>query len=629
MSSFPPPPPFLPAPPQFDAFPSDNNGYDYRPPTHTHESRDNDRYGGGGGGRRDERGGARGGSSGGGRGRSPDGRGKRRLYDRDNRSIEERVQNERICRTLFVRNVSYDADPEQLRVQFATYGQIKTFYEMVHNRGMIFITYFDLRAAERARDGMHGHHVGKRSIDVHYSLPRADDQKGDCDREKNQGSIMVYVHPPRVIHDNEVGRLGEQCGEIKSVRPGREPAQKIVEFYDSRGAALFVDRMNGQPGLGGTLDLRFVWDELDNQLPPPPAAERVREPNVQQNGTGYGARGPRRSGEGPGYGDVRSSRGNGRGPPGGGGGSGRQGRGRSPDRGGDRRGSYPTGAGLPPPPGRYGDMPPSAPPPDDRLEQARKVQQLLASLGGGGGNQPGNQPTPLPSRPPVAPPPPPSRAPYPPQQDPYPPRSEPYPPRRDAYPPRESYPPPRTEQPYPARQEQQYPPRQEPPYPPRQESRYPPRQDAPYPPPRQDQQYAPPPVGGGGGGYQPPPQTTSYAPYAPPPAPVPQVQPPYPPAGPPPSGYPPYPPQQQGNPGLPPDVMGMLQRNGPPPPVPGPGQYGGRGPPPPPATGGAYDPRSNGGQGYAPQQNQQAKDVGSLLAMLVAGESLRPEDGRM
>jgi hypothetical protein len=40
-----------------------------------------------------------------------------------------------------------------------------------------------------------------------------------------------------------------------------------VEFFDSRGAALFFDQMNDKPFGGGHLDLRFVWDEMDYQPP--------------------------------------------------------------------------------------------------------------------------------------------------------------------------------------------------------------------------------------------------------------------------------------------------------------------------------------------------------------------------
>jgi hypothetical protein len=43
----------------------------------------------------------------------------------------------------------------------------------------------------------------------------------------------------------------------------------MVEFFDSRGAATFYDEMQDKPFMGGTLDLRIVWDELDPILPPP------------------------------------------------------------------------------------------------------------------------------------------------------------------------------------------------------------------------------------------------------------------------------------------------------------------------------------------------------------------------
>lgn len=86
---------------------------------------------------------------------------KRRLGDRDHPSIEERVQRERPCRTLFIRNVTvrclcasattmrtdmsadlqFEADADRLRAAFAGYGDIKTYFDLVKNRGMIFITY--------------------------------------------------------------------------------------------------------------------------------------------------------------------------------------------------------------------------------------------------------------------------------------------------------------------------------------------------------------------------------------------------------------------------------------------------------------------------------------------------------
>ncbi|WVW78291.1 hypothetical protein I302_100245 [Kwoniella bestiolae CBS 10118] len=612
MSHIPPPPSFLPAPPKFNAFADSNStqgsnsntAYHPGPPasyqgggsgsgdTYGHgggggggQQRDRDMYGdrnnrrrgGGGGGGGGRGGGRRGGGGGGGRGgdrdreRSPDRGGRRR---HETRSVEDRIQAERVCRTLFVRNVSYEADSDALQHSFGTYGEIKTWYDRINERGIIFVTYFDLRAAQKARDGMHGLKAGDRSIDVHYSLPRDKDLIGDCDREKNQGSILIFVHPPRVVNEYELGRMCEQYGDVKSIKPGREPAEKIVEYYDSRGSALFFDSMSNQPFQGGTLELKFIWDEKEDALPPPPMLERNNPVAVAPTATSY------RSGEGPGYGEVRGGRHN---PPP----PARDPRARSPVRGGDRRGSY---GSNPPGQGRYGDGPPSVPPGEDRLEQARKVQQLLANLGGSNTSNPPPPPPPggvLPVRP-MPPPPPPTMTvppPYPPRDVGYTPGPGPPPPSGGGYRP----PPPQNQN----QGRQSFPP---------------------YPPTPTPQGYQPYPPSQGGYNAPPPPSQTpynlppptqsSYTPSSqgsyPPVPPSGQTQSPYNPAAPSPN-YPPYPPPQGGNGGRPnayhpPPAQGYVPPSG--------GGYGGGYPPAPPNTGGG---------GGVPGQ---AKDVGSLLAML-------------
>ncbi|WRT64646.1 uncharacterized protein IL334_001580 [Kwoniella shivajii] len=631
MSHIPPPPPFLPAPPTFNAFnDSQSQGYsqggyntsqngggsvDNGPPP----SRDtfSDRRGKRGRGGRQRGGGE--GRGGGGRDRggdrdrerdrSPD-RGRRR---QENRSIEERVGAERICRTLFVRNVSYEADSAALQASFSTYGEIKTWYDRINERGIIFVTFFDLRSAQKARDGMHGLKAGDRSIDVHYSLPRDKDLIGDCDREKNQGSILIFVHPPRVISEYELGRMCEQFGDVKAIKPGREPAEKIVEYYDSRGSALFFDRMSNQPFQGGTLELKFIWDEKEEVLPPPPPPPVVERPF------------DRRSGEGPGYGEVRSGRQHPPGPPGG---IGRDPRARSPIRGG-RRESYPPGPG--PGPGRYGELPPPVPQGEDRLEQARKVQQLLANLGG-----PSNPPPPTHGGPPPRSVPPPHMIPPPPNNQ--------YTPRDTGYTPGPPPPPPLNGGGRNYQQQQQPPPLNPifPPYPPSSNQAYnptssappsnpysqppapspynpnptpiPPSQNSynpPHPPPHHNNQYNPPPTHT----YNapPPPQTLNQ--NYPPSIPMPQNQSQnsYNPSTPAQQSYSPYPP--------PPSHIGVASGSssgpGAYPPPPGQGQNQGYGqnqnsygyPPPPPRQQQQQEPRSN-------RQNGQAKDVGSLLAML-------------
>ncbi|WVO16675.1 hypothetical protein L204_104355 [Cryptococcus depauperatus] len=370
MGSLPPPSASLPAPPRFEPMPRNPRDERYPPPPreenfdrrYVARDVDDDRirpdYD------RDRRWDDRNlPSARGVRPRSPEVRGKRRLYDRENRSIEERIQLERPCRTLFVRNVQYEADPMALREQFESYGQIKNFYEMIHNRGMIFITYYDLRSAQRARDAMHGLQLSRRPIDVHYSLPRTEEISTACDQDKNQGTVLVVNHPPRPLDLNEISRVAGQYGDIKDLVSGRVPSEAIVEYYDSRGADLFVKNLDRQPFMGGGLELRYMWDRVDSSLPPP-ASDRYDWPPAYDDPSKEPPRNP------PGYGDNRNERFESRGGT----------RDRSPDYR-DRRGSYQTGYGAPPSAGRYSDVPPSASVEDDRLQQALKVQQLLNKLG--------------------------------------------------------------------------------------------------------------------------------------------------------------------------------------------------------------------------------------------------------
>ncbi|KAI9636272.1 uncharacterized protein MKK02DRAFT_33502 [Dioszegia hungarica] len=301
-------------------------------------------------------------------------------------------------------SVQYEADIDGLRASFDRYGQIKTYFDLVKQRGMIFITYliavqFDLRAAERARDGMHDTLIKDRRIDVHYSLPRKDDQKHPPDKDSNQGSVVATLLRGPYLTIDEVGRMANEYGDIKTVRPGRSPEQVVVEYYDARGAIRFIDMRNGRPYNNGTLELLLIWDETE-QAGPPPLPISIGRDQGQNGSNQSGRHGPNGGREGRGRRNSRVDRGGRDGPdgrrhggppvPGGYRDGPHDGRGRSPDRGPDRRGSggsFQGGPRGPPGPpqglsqGRYNDAPPQTNG-DDRLERARQVQDLLASLSG-------------------------------------------------------------------------------------------------------------------------------------------------------------------------------------------------------------------------------------------------------
>lgn len=237
------------------------------------------------------------------------------------------------------------------------------------------VLQFDLQAAERAKDEMHAFRVNDREIDVHYSLPKESEMSGACDREKNQGTLLLRLKSGRNILSDLVRQTFSEFGTIKAIRNAGSPDRKMIEFFDSRGAALAFDRMRDVPFQESTLDIQFLWDE-------PPASK--------------GGRGDRGRGRGGRRGDRDFQE-----PAGGVGGGGRYGDDRrsaqSPDRtyrGGPQAGYGPNAGNGPATSGAFS------------IDEARKVQDLLASLSGGGGVAASSAPVAAPYVPPGGPPPP-------------------------------------------------------------------------------------------------------------------------------------------------------------------------------------------------------------------------------
>ncbi|PWY98896.1 hypothetical protein BCV70DRAFT_201681 [Testicularia cyperi] len=191
--------------------------------------------------------------------------------------------SEKPCRTLFVRNVQFETDSKQVKEQFEQFGEIKTFFDMVNKRGIAFITYYDIRAASAAMDGMKGAPFGGRPIDIHYSLPREEDKAQRCDREKNQGTLFTTLkQPTEPLTDEMVYNVFGEFGDIKLVRSLDQPNSRFVEYFDSRGCQLAHDRLNGQTFMGGQWDVKFAWDLVanaaDSPAPGGPGAMAARPP---------------------------------------------------------------------------------------------------------------------------------------------------------------------------------------------------------------------------------------------------------------------------------------------------------------------------------------------------------------
>ncbi|KAL9556356.1 hypothetical protein MBANPS3_001907 [Mucor bainieri] len=188
--------------------------------------------------------------------------------------IESRVAREKPCRTLFVRNVQYTISEGEVRAMFEKFGEVKDVFNLIENRGMIFITFYDVRAAEEAKINMQGVVLSDRKIDVHYSLPKEEEERAKCDRSKNQASASpTQNNATSELSDYELQSYFGRFGDIKAIRvphfkkslahnfsQAERNQQRLVEFYDSRACVEAFDQTYNTEYLGGRWDVAFFWD---------------------------------------------------------------------------------------------------------------------------------------------------------------------------------------------------------------------------------------------------------------------------------------------------------------------------------------------------------------------------------
>jgi len=187
-------------------------------------------------------------------------------YKEHNQNSDEiRTKMEKPCRELFIRNASPKLRGFELVKMFEKFGPIRTISDKyIKDRGIAFVSFFDLRHAEKAKAELQEYSIHGRKLFIHFSLPKiSDDILGLCNRDKNQGTLMVSYNSKDIhsITTDDLFYLFSRFGEIRGIRDLKGVSnKKFIEFYDSRSTMQAHDTLNNQPFKNGVLDIRFSWD---------------------------------------------------------------------------------------------------------------------------------------------------------------------------------------------------------------------------------------------------------------------------------------------------------------------------------------------------------------------------------
>ncbi|KAG0356565.1 hypothetical protein BG005_004499 [Podila minutissima] len=143
--------------------------------------------------------------------------------------IEERISMERPNRTLFVRNIDkFGINEHDIRQLYKPYGDIRNICNLIEKRGIVFINFYDIRAAEYAKKETHELQLKSRKLDVHFSLPKNPSvTHRNCEESDNQGTLFMHLRQAgkEDINDSELKEVFEQWGEVRSIRRHKQTTQ--------------------------------------------------------------------------------------------------------------------------------------------------------------------------------------------------------------------------------------------------------------------------------------------------------------------------------------------------------------------------------------------------------------------
>ncbi|XP_042438039.1 protein MEI2-like 4 [Zingiber officinale] len=163
----------------------------------------------------------------------------------------EHPYGEHPSRTLFVRNINSNVQDGELRALFEQYGDIRTLYTACKHRGFVMISYFDIRAAQKAMRALQNKPLNHRKLDIHFSIPKDNPSEKDI----NQGTLVVSNLDSSVTND-DLHQKFSVYGQIKEICAiPHKHHQKFIEFYDVRAAEAALHALNRSDFAGKKIKL--------------------------------------------------------------------------------------------------------------------------------------------------------------------------------------------------------------------------------------------------------------------------------------------------------------------------------------------------------------------------------------
>lgn len=146
--------------------------------------------------------------------------------------------------TVFLRNLNFDITKEELESIASEFGEVAAVYSRASKRGIAFITFYDLRDAQKAVNQLENRNVHGRELHTSYAYSPPDHAKRDLSQNCSTITVTVPITEEDENIDiklNQIEAEFSQFGEIRLAENGKNNNQFIIRYYDLRGARKAVE----------------------------------------------------------------------------------------------------------------------------------------------------------------------------------------------------------------------------------------------------------------------------------------------------------------------------------------------------------------------------------------------------
>ena len=181
------------------------------------------------------------------------------------------AKNKKPIHTAFFSNIPFNIPIDTFNQFVRQFGEIANMYSLIDKKGFAFVTYYDIRNAEKAVEQGDEKVLNGRVIRTNYanksSFPHRD-PRATC------ACILLRCDKlPSNIQLNDVFNAMKEFGEIQQAIPGDQPGQFIVKYYDIRNAQTAYHNTHQKLTIKDeTMTMDFLLDDEDN--------ETIQHPNM-------------------------------------------------------------------------------------------------------------------------------------------------------------------------------------------------------------------------------------------------------------------------------------------------------------------------------------------------------------